>query len=79
MKFKGNFLREKRKEKGLTQDQLARKIGLDSGSWISAWETGVASIRGDNLTKLVEFFCIPAEDWWEYPTKGGKNVDDNKL
>lgn len=37
----GKFIAKKRKEKNLTQEQLAEKIGV-SNKTISKWETGVS-------------------------------------
>ena len=37
----GKFIVQKRKEKNLTQEQLAEKIGV-SNKTISKWETGVS-------------------------------------
>ena len=39
----GNFLRELRKEKNLTQEQVADKLGV-SGRTISRWEIGRAHV-----------------------------------
>lgn len=35
----GKFIAERRKEKSLTQEQLAEKLGV-SGKAVSKWETG---------------------------------------
>lgn len=37
----GKFLSQKRKEKNLTQEQLAQKLGV-SNKTISKWETGLS-------------------------------------
>jgi transcriptional regulator with XRE-family HTH domain len=37
----GSFLKELRKEKDITQEQLAEKINV-SGRTVSRWETGVS-------------------------------------
>lgn len=40
-----NKLMKKRKEKGVTQDQLAAYIGVSKAS-VSKWETGVSQTKG---------------------------------
>lgn len=37
----GSFIAKKRKEKNLTQEQLAEKLGI-SNKTVSKWETGVS-------------------------------------
>ena len=37
----GKFITQKRKEKSLTQEQLAEKLGV-SNKTVSKWETGVS-------------------------------------
>lgn len=50
----GDFIRTKRKEKKLSQRQLAKKIGV-ANSAISRWEKGdTDSMRKDNRLKLAE-------------------------
>ena len=41
----GSFFKELRKEKGLTQEQLAEQLNV-SGRTISRWETGVSQTKG---------------------------------
>ena len=40
-----NILVKKRKEKGITQDQLAAYIGVSKAS-VSKWETGFSQTKG---------------------------------
>lgn len=50
-------LREIRKEKGVSQQKLADKLGI-SRSTVAMWETGGSEPDLDTLTKLAEYFNI---------------------
>lgn len=52
-----NNIKSLRKEKNLTVEQLAKKIGVAKSS-VSAWENGKSEIRGKNLKKLSDFFDV---------------------
>ena len=41
----GSFLKELRKEKGLTQEQFSEIMNV-SGRTVSRWETGVSQTKG---------------------------------
>ncbi|MEL4371392.1 helix-turn-helix transcriptional regulator [Shewanella xiamenensis] len=61
MKTFNNRVKSRRDEIGLTQIQLAKKVGV-SGVTISQWESGDYSPKGKNLYKLAEALeCSP--DW----------------
>ena len=45
MKEVGTRIKQLRKEKGLTQEQLAEKIKVSSRT-VSRWETGVSPTKG---------------------------------
>ena len=54
----GNYIREKREQKGYTQEQLAEIVGV-SNKTISSWENGKAStIKMENLEKLAHAFDV---------------------
>ena len=53
----GAFLKELRKEKGITQEQMADKLGV-SGRTISRWETGNNMPDISLLVEIAEFFDV---------------------
>ena len=53
----GAFLKDLRKEKGITQEQLAEKLGV-SGRTISRWETGKNMPDISLLVEIAEFFDV---------------------
>ncbi|MGN0169463.1 MAG: helix-turn-helix domain-containing protein [Lachnospiraceae bacterium] len=53
----GSFLKELRKEKGLTQEQMAEKLNV-SGRTISRWETGKNMPDISLLTEIAELYEV---------------------
>lgn len=53
----GNFLRELRKEKGLTQEQLAEKVNVARRT-VSRWETGNNMPDLDILIELSDYYEV---------------------
>lgn len=53
----GAFLKELRREKGITQEQLAEELGV-SGRTISRWETGNNMPDISLLVEIAEFFDV---------------------
>ena len=53
----GSFLKELRKEKGITQEQLAERINV-SGRTVSRWETGSNMPDISLLIEIAEFFEV---------------------
>lgn len=56
----GEYLKQLRNEKGLSQEQLAEKIGLSRQS-ISKWEQGLSTPDVDNFVKLAKIYNVPIE------------------
>ena len=53
----GGFLRQLRKEKGLTQEQLAQRLGV-AGKSVSRWETGRSMPDVDTLIELADLYGV---------------------
>ena len=53
----GNFLKNLRKEKGITREMLAEKLNV-SGRTVSRWETGNNMPDISLLIELAEFYDI---------------------
>jgi len=61
----GNLIREKRRERGLTQAELAKKVGVTDG-YIAKIEIGYQQAGLKTLYKLLEALEIPEEEILEY-------------
>lgn len=57
----GNFLKKLRKEKGITQEQLAEILNV-SGRTVSRWETGVSKPSTENI-KTISLLCGISTDY----------------
>ncbi len=57
----GRFLQELRKEKGLTQEQLAEQMGVARRT-VSRWETGSNMPDLDVLIELSDFYAVDLRD-----------------
>ena len=56
----GNRIRDVRRERGWTQDQLASAVGV-SRSAVAQWETGRAGQVTTNLTRIAEVLDVGVE------------------
>lgn len=54
-------IRERRKAKGWTQDDAARRIGVSQPTW-STWEVGTSQPSGDNVKRLRDVLGLTAAD-----------------
>ena len=61
-----DFLRDQRVDVGLSQVQLASKLGLSSGQYISNWERGMSMppvYGGKQILKLTSILKIDVNDY----------------
>jgi transcriptional regulator with XRE-family HTH domain len=61
-KYFGNFLARKRSLAGLSQNDLAEKLGYNTGQFVSNWERGTSSPPVDKLPMIAKILRIPAEE-----------------
>ena len=73
----GSFLRELRKEKQLTQEQLAERFGVTSRS-VSRWETGSNMPDLSILVELADFYDVDIKDIIDGERKGEDMNKDEK-
>ncbi len=73
----GAFLKELRKEKGLTQEQLAEQLGV-SGRTISRWETGNNMPDISLLTEIADLFSVSITELIDGERKNGEMKDETK-
>lgn len=57
----GQSLKSLRKKKGLSQYEVADKLGIKRGRY-NSWENDIAKPRFDMLDKICEFFNIPMNE-----------------
>ena len=70
----GEFLKGLRKEKGLTQEQLAEILHV-SGRTISRWETGINMPDLSILIQIAEFYDVEIKEILDGERKGGIIMD----
>lgn len=73
----GNYLYEKRKQAGFTQNGLAERLGV-TGKAVSKWETGAAKPRTDLFRKIAAILDVPVEELLK-SSEGCKTVKINKI
>lgn len=56
----GNKIRDLRKEKRISQNELGKSIGV-SQTTVTAWETGRAEPASTYIKKLADFFNVSAD------------------
>ncbi|MEK2645275.1 helix-turn-helix domain-containing protein [Bdellovibrio sp. BCCA] len=61
----GEFLKEKRMKAGLSQGDVADKLGYSTPQFISNWERGVSMPPINTLKKLGQLYKISADDLFE--------------
>lgn len=72
----GQYIAKRRKYMGLTQEELAEKVGV-SKSAIAKWETDRGLPDRDNLKRLSVVINVPVEEMHRIIDKAGQKEDVN--
>ena len=59
-------IRELRQERGLTQAQLAKSMGLKSSSTVTMWETGDRNPPSSVLPQLADALCCTIDELYAH-------------
>lgn len=70
----GQYIAKRRKYMGLTQEELAEKVGV-SKSAIAKWETDRGLPDRDNLKRLSVVINVPVEEMHRIIDKAGEDED----
>lgn len=73
-----NRLKELRKEKKLTQKELAEEIGISKRT-LAYWENGESQIKHEKAEKLANFFGVSIAHLLGYEDNDFKNEADIKV
>ena len=73
-----NRLKELRKEKKLTQKELAEEIGISKRT-LAYWENGESQIKPEKAEKLANFFGVSIAHLLGYEDDDFKNETDIKV
>ena len=73
----GEFLKYLRKERGLTQEQLAEEFNVSSRT-VSRWETGSNMPELDMLIELADFYDVDIREIIDGERKGENMEDETK-
>ena len=74
----GNFLYELRKEKGMTQQELAEKLNITNKA-VSKWETGEAFPETAQLVPLADIFGVTVDELLRGKRSAEKSVGEGSI
>ena len=74
----GKFIKEKRKQKKITQDELADKLGISNRA-ISKWENGICMPDSGLIPELCKLLGITINDLFHGKVVDKKDDEENYL
>lgn len=83
LNYVGKLIREKRKEKHLTQTELARLVGYTCNDTISKIERGLIDMPANKITTFSKVLGVPPSDFFvtyiEQPSETNPLFEDYKA
>lgn len=73
------YLKNRRKELGLSQADVSKELGYSSPQFVSNWERGLVSPPLSSLPKLMVLLKIPRETLIELVLADTRNELDSRL
>ena len=74
----GNRIAKYRKEKALTQEALAEKMGVTDKA-VSKWERDLSYPDINSIPKLAEIFGVSVDELMQVKTETKENISKNKI
>ena len=74
----GMMISSLRKEKGMTQLELAEKMGVTDKA-VSKWERDLSFPDINSIPKLAEIFDVSVDDFMQVKTETKENMSKNKV
>lgn len=75
----GNFLKQKRVSKGLTQRELAEALGNLNSQFVSNWERGLCAPPGHAFQRLIDLLSINRKELVEVMLVDSRKVIERKI
>lgn len=75
----GNFLKQKRVAKGLTQRELAEALGNLNSQFVSNWERGLCAPPGHAFQQLIDLLSINRKELVEVMLVDSRKVIERKI
>jgi transcriptional regulator with XRE-family HTH domain len=75
----GEFLQKKRQESGLSQGDLAAKLGYSTSQFVSNWERGLCSAPFSIMSKLVKLLRIDRDELLNLMMEDSRRGFEEKL
>ena len=75
----GAFLRAKRLEAGLSQDDVAKNFGYSTAQFVSNWERGLAAPPLKTLRRLIDIYGCDAKEVYEIVLGEQKKILKREL